>query len=58
MSRCEVDRISPSTLGDGKELTATFEVGFLAEKLGRPHSMNLGQMDFYKGRVAQVPLNE
>ncbi len=39
---------------DGKKLTPTFEVNFVAEKLGRPHIMNFGQIDFYKGRVAQV----
>ncbi|MCH8890550.1 MAG: selenium-binding protein, partial [Myxococcales bacterium] len=39
---------------DGKKLTPTFEVDFVAEKLGRPHIMNFGQIDFYKGRVAQV----
>ena len=38
---------------NGKELTPAFEVDFLAEKLGRPHIMNFGQIDFYKGRVAQ-----
>ncbi len=38
---------------DGKELTPAFEVDFMAEKLGRPHIMNFGKMDFYKGRVAQ-----
>jgi selenium-binding protein 1 len=43
---------------NGKELTPTFEVDFLAEKLGRPHIMNFGQIDFYKGRVAQVSLSE
>ncbi len=39
---------------DGKELTPTFEIDFLTEKLGRPHIMNFGQIDFYKGRVAQA----
>jgi selenium-binding protein 1 len=39
---------------DGKELTPAFEIDFVAEKLGRPHIMNFGQIDFYKGRVAQV----
>jgi selenium-binding protein 1 len=43
---------------DGKSLTPTFEVDFLAEKLGRPHIMNFGQIDFYKGRVAQLPSGE
>ena len=42
---------------NGVELTPVFEVDFLAEKLGRPHIMNFGQMDFYKGRVARVSLN-
>lgn len=43
---------------NGVELTPAFEVDFLAEKLGRPHIMNFGQMDFYKGRVARVSLNQ
>jgi selenium-binding protein 1 len=43
---------------DGKELTPAFEVDFLVEKLGRPHIMNFGQIDFYKGRVAQLPSGE
>ncbi|HSC17204.1 MAG TPA: selenium-binding protein SBP56-related protein [Gammaproteobacteria bacterium] len=43
---------------DGAKLTPAFEVDFLAEKLGRPHIMNFGQMDFYEGRVAQVAAGE
>jgi selenium-binding protein 1 len=43
---------------NGVELTPAFEVDFLAEKLGRPHIMNFGQIDFYKGRVAQVSSSE
>jgi selenium-binding protein 1 len=43
---------------DGKELMPAFEVDFLVEKLGRPHIMNFGQIDFYKGRVAQLPSGE
>ena len=37
---------------NGEALTPRFEVDFLAEKLGRPHIMNLGSIDFYRGRVA------
>ncbi len=43
---------------DGAKLTPTFELDFLAAKLGRPHIMNFGQMDFYKGRVARVSSND
>jgi len=39
---------------NGKELAPRFEVDFLAEKLGRPHIMNLGSIAFYQGRVAEA----
>jgi selenium-binding protein 1 len=37
---------------DGKTLAPRFEIDFVAEKLGRPHIINLGSVDFYQGRVA------
>jgi selenium-binding protein 1 len=37
---------------DGKKLEPTFEVDFIKHKLGRPHIMRFGQLDFYRGRVA------
>jgi selenium-binding protein 1 len=37
---------------DGKTLVPKFALDFKAEKLGRPHQMNFGSVDFYKGRVA------
>jgi methanethiol oxidase len=37
----------------GTELTPRFAIDFTAEKLGRPHIMNFGSVDFYRGRVAQ-----
>jgi selenium-binding protein 1 len=37
---------------DGSKLTPTFEIDFLAEKLGRPHIMRFGSLEFYRGRVA------
>jgi selenium-binding protein 1 len=37
---------------NGKTLTKRFELDFLAAKLGRPHIMNFGSEDFYRGRVA------
>ena len=37
---------------DGTKLTPTFEIDFLAEKLGRPHIMRFGALDLYRGRVA------
>jgi selenium-binding protein 1 len=36
---------------DGKALAPRFAVDFTAEKLGRPHIMNLGSTDFYRGRL-------
>ncbi len=39
---------------DGAKLTPAFEIDFRAEGLGRPHIMNFGQIDFYKGRVARA----
>jgi selenium-binding protein 1 len=39
---------------NGKELAPRFELDFLAEKLGRPHIMNLGSIAFYQGRVAEA----
>jgi selenium-binding protein 1 len=33
---------------DGKQLTPSFEIDFRAQKLGRPHIMNLGQKSLYK----------
>ena len=41
---------------DGQQLEATFEIDFLKEKLGRPHIMRFGQIDFYKGRVSRESL--
>ena len=38
---------------NGKELTPRFAIDFEAEKLGRPHIMNFGSIDFYRGRVAE-----
>jgi len=32
---------------NGKALTPTFEIDFRAEKLGRPHIMRFGQLDFW-----------
>jgi len=41
---------------DGKALTPRFAVDFQGAKLGRPHIMNFGSLDFYRGRVAaQTP---
>ncbi len=37
---------------NGKALEPLFEIDFRAEKLGRPHIMRFGQIDFYRGRVA------
>jgi len=37
---------------DGSTLTPRFAIDFAAEKLGRPHIMNLGSEAFYAGRVA------
>jgi methanethiol oxidase len=37
---------------DGKTLAKRFEIDFNVEKLGRPHIMNLGSEDFYRGKVA------
>ncbi len=39
---------------NGKTLTPTFEIDFLAKKLGRPHIMRFGSIDFYRGRVASA----
>ena len=39
---------------NGQALAKRFEVDFAAEKLGRPHIMNLGSTAFYQGRVAQA----
>jgi selenium-binding protein 1 len=39
---------------DGKKLTPRFEIDFLEEKLGRPHIMRFGSVDFYRGRVAST----
>jgi selenium-binding protein 1 len=38
---------------DGKELAPMFEIDFRERKLGRPHIMRFGQIDFYRGRVAR-----
>jgi methanethiol oxidase len=38
---------------DGKSLEPRFAIDFLAEKLGRPHQMNFGSIDFYRGKVAR-----
>ncbi|HTF35132.1 MAG TPA: selenium-binding protein SBP56-related protein [Myxococcota bacterium] len=40
---------------DGKTLAPTFAIDFKAAKLGRPHQMNFGSVDFYRGRVAARP---
>ncbi|RIK91074.1 MAG: selenium-binding protein [Proteobacteria bacterium] len=40
---------------NGRELAPRFAIDFLAEKLGRPHIMNLGSESFYRGRVAAAP---
>jgi selenium-binding protein 1 len=37
---------------NGSDLAPRFAIDFTAEKLGRPHIMNLGSVDFYRGRVA------
>ena len=37
---------------NGKTLAKRFEIDFNAERLGRPHIMNLGSEDFYRGKVA------
>jgi selenium-binding protein 1 len=37
---------------DGQALEPTFEIDFREQKLGRPHLMRFGQIDFYRGRVA------
>ncbi len=39
---------------NGKTLTKRFEVDFNAAKLGRPHIMNFGSEDFYRGKVAAM----
>jgi selenium-binding protein 1 len=39
---------------DGKQLHPTFEIDFAAEKLGRPHLMRFGQLDFWTGRAVGV----
>ncbi len=43
---------------NGKELTPRFELDFRELELGRPHIMRFGQIDFYKGRVSQLPTAE
>jgi len=37
---------------DGRTLEPAFAIDFRAEGLGRPHIMNFGKLDFYRGRVA------
>jgi selenium-binding protein 1 len=37
---------------NGKMLEPLFEIDFREQKLGRPHIMRFGQIDFYRGRVA------
>jgi selenium-binding protein 1 len=39
---------------DGRALAPRFEIDFLAGGHGRPHIMNLGSIDFYRGRVASA----
>ena len=39
---------------DGKELTPVFEVDFREQKLGRPHIMRFGQVDFYRGGPSEA----
>jgi len=43
---------------NGKTLAPAFAIDFKAEKLGRPHQMNFGSLDFYRGRVASRPSPE
>jgi selenium-binding protein 1 len=43
---------------DGKSLTPTFEVDFLAEGLGRPHIMRFGSIAFSQGKVAGAAREE
>ncbi len=51
----ENDQFLKAFSWDGKTLTPTFEIDFLAKKLGRPHIMRFGSIDFYRGRVAENP---
>jgi selenium-binding protein 1 len=37
---------------NGQALAPRFAIDFQAERLGRPHIMNFGSVDFYQGRVA------
>jgi selenium-binding protein 1 len=39
---------------DGAKLTARFALDFRAEKLGRPHIMNFGQLGFWTARGTAV----
>jgi selenium-binding protein 1 len=39
---------------NGKKLDPKFAIDFRKEKLGRPHMMRFGQIDFYKGRVSSA----
>lgn len=39
---------------DGKTLVKRFEIDFTAAGLGRPHIMNFGSEDFYRGKVAMT----
>jgi len=39
---------------DGKALAPRFAVDFQQAQLGRPHIMNFGSLDFYRGRVASA----
>lgn len=39
---------------DGKTLAKRFEIDFKAAELGRPHMMNFGSEDFYRGKVAMA----
>jgi selenium-binding protein 1 len=39
---------------DGRALTPRFALDFRKEKLGRPHIMRFGSIDFYRGKVASA----
>ena len=42
---------------DGKALSPKFEIDFTAEKLGRPHIMNFGQIAYFEGKVATASVD-
>jgi selenium-binding protein 1 len=43
---------------DGRSLEPRFAIDFRAEGLGRPHIMNFGDVEFWKGRIAggEIPV--